>query len=97
MRGRGIDAAQELVNRVGHQDGSHFDFAQRAGLNQPPRFHAVRGEMPGATNQQLQFFLCRSFDQVARLGGREGHRLFDEHMQPVFQRGFGLRVMNIRC
>src|SRR5208283_2300900 len=51
---------------------------------------------PRTTYDEMQLFFPRQFDEFARLAGGECHRLFKQNVQAPFERGFGLRKMNIR-
>src|SRR6266852_4846178 len=45
----------------------------------------------------MQLFLCRQFDEFARLGNGKCHWLFEQNVASAVQRGFRLRKMDIRC
>ena len=50
-------------------------------------------EVPGAGDHHLHAAAPGQIDQFAGLGRRDGHGLFDEHVQAALQSRLGLRVV----
>ena len=95
MRRRGVDALEQLVDRVGHEDGNHADLAEIAAPDHFTHFHAVRGEVPRTTDEQLHALRLGQLAQFLRFRRGEGHGLFQEHVLPALQRGLGLRIVHV--
>ena len=96
VRDLGIDAAEQLVDRVGHQHADHLDPPQSPRANVSLRLPGMPRVVPRTTDHKLQTLPIRKLHEFAGLGDGDGHGLFQQHVQAAVQRGFGLCIVNIR-